>query len=245
MLKKLFVRTQRKIEASKKGFTLLELLIVIAILAILAVVLVLVLNPAETLKKSRDAQRMSDLSSLKTAIGVYSTTVSPVYLAGASDNTECQAGTDGWTGELATGGIFYSLDAASEDITDTTLDGAIFTSAGNFQAATAAAAVAVDGTGWLPVKFSNITGGSPLSNLPVDPTNDVSVDTSTAAAVDNTALVYRYACHSGQLTYEINANLESTAYTSDDNKESKDGGNNSNLYEVGTKLDILGGTSSF
>ena len=47
-----------------KGFTLLELLIVIAIIAVLSVILVLVLNPAETLKKSRDTQRMSDLSTL-------------------------------------------------------------------------------------------------------------------------------------------------------------------------------------
>ena len=46
---------------SRKGFTLLELLIVIAIIAILSVVLVIVLNPAETLRKSRDAQRHDHL----------------------------------------------------------------------------------------------------------------------------------------------------------------------------------------
>ncbi len=73
------------------GFTLLELLIVIAILAILSVALVLVLNPAETLKKARDSQRISDLSTIKTAIGLYMTTVSPTYLGGAALNTMCKS----------------------------------------------------------------------------------------------------------------------------------------------------------
>ncbi|WP_456327756.1 type II secretion system protein, partial [Archaeoglobus sp.] len=57
----------------KKGFTLLELLIVIGILAILATTVVLVINPAQLLKKARDSQRISDLNSLKTAIGYYTT----------------------------------------------------------------------------------------------------------------------------------------------------------------------------
>ena len=57
-----------------RGFTLLELLIVIAILAILAAVVILVLNPAQTLMQARDAQRLSDLSTMKSAIGLYLTT---------------------------------------------------------------------------------------------------------------------------------------------------------------------------
>ena len=55
----------------KKGFTLLELLIVIAILAILASVTFVALNPAELLKKSRDAQRLADLAWVQTAINSY------------------------------------------------------------------------------------------------------------------------------------------------------------------------------
>ena len=62
--------------AMKKGFTLLELLIVIGILAILSTTMLLVINPAEMLRKARDSQRISDLNTLKTAIGFYLLNVS-------------------------------------------------------------------------------------------------------------------------------------------------------------------------
>jgi len=66
-----------------RGFTLLELLIVIAIIAILSVALIIVINPAETLKKSRDANRISDLNALKTALGIYMTSTTTPNLGGA------------------------------------------------------------------------------------------------------------------------------------------------------------------
>ena len=229
----------------QKGFTLLELLIVIAILATLATIVVLVLNPAETLKKSRDTQRISDMSSLKSAIGLYATTVTPVYLAGATDNTECQVGTNGWTGETATGLIYYSVDATSEDITDVTLDGSTFTSTGNSQPADSATGALTDGTGWIPINFDNIVGGTPISGLPVDPTNDVSYGTSEVSTVTSEALVYRYACNIDNLTYEINATLESTEMTTAPNdRRLKDGGNSALMYEVGTNLKILGSNNA-
>jgi len=65
-----------------KGFTLIELLIVIAILAILATAVVLVLNPAQILAQARDAQRISDLGSVKSAIALYLATAdSPAMTA--------------------------------------------------------------------------------------------------------------------------------------------------------------------
>lgn len=48
-----------------KGFTLVELLLVIAILGILAVALLVAINPIEAQKKARDSKRLSDLKTLQ------------------------------------------------------------------------------------------------------------------------------------------------------------------------------------
>lgn len=52
------------------GFTLVELLVVIAIIAILAAIVVLIINPLELTRRSRDAARLTDLTSLQNAINV-------------------------------------------------------------------------------------------------------------------------------------------------------------------------------
>lgn len=220
-------------KSEAKGFTLLELLIVIAILAILSVTLVLVLNPAESLRKSRDTQRMSDLATLKTAIGLYLTSVNPAYLGGAASNDACKTGVSWVTGDK----IFYSVDSGT--LITGTLDGGIV-AAGQVAAADVSK---TDGTGWLPVNLAAIVGGSPVSNMPVDPVNTI----NTPSAVDNSDYVYRYACHSANLTFEIDAVLESQEFgvVAATNKMTKDGGNNADYYEVGTKLDIIGGGTDF
>lgn len=52
------------------GFTLVELLVVIAIVAILAAIVVLIINPLELTRRSRDAARLSDMANLQQAINV-------------------------------------------------------------------------------------------------------------------------------------------------------------------------------
>ena len=223
------------------GFTLLELLIVIAIIAILSVALVIVLNPSETLKKARDAQRISDLSTLKTAIGLYLTSTATPYLGGLATNNTCRVTPGGtWTG---TNRIFYSLPSAT-GITDATLDGGTGSAPASSQAATPSL---TSGSGWIPINFDSLTsiGGSPISNIPVDPTNAIASGDSISS-ITSASLMYRYACSQVPLTYEIDATLESAAYTSGtDNKEANDGGNNLNFYETGTNLLILGAGTDF
>jgi prepilin-type N-terminal cleavage/methylation domain-containing protein len=78
------------LKQSKKGFTLVELLVVIAILAVLAVAVVVVLNPAELLKQARDSTRISDLAALNSAIALYFADVAPSTMTAA---TKCTVGT--------------------------------------------------------------------------------------------------------------------------------------------------------
>lgn len=57
---------------SKKGFTLLELLIVITVIAILAAVAYVAVNPAERFAQARDAQRIQEINSIAEAFKLYS-----------------------------------------------------------------------------------------------------------------------------------------------------------------------------
>lgn len=236
--------TNMKKTGYQKGFTLLELLIVIAIIAILSIALVFMLNPAETLKKARDSQRISDLKSVKTALGIMLTASSTPLLD--SGSAICLTST---TGSAQTGKIAYS---ASSTITNTAIaagtdgNGVSFSTSG--YVVSAANAGKVDGTGWIPVNLKALTGGTPIASFPVDPVNTVA-----ATAATSTDLVYRYACQNGTPTgtskpsfiFEIDAVLESNAYTVEDNKMSKDGGDNASYYESGNSLNLLPTTTNF
>jgi len=184
---------------TKKGFTLLELLIVIGILAILSTTIVLVINPAELLKKARDSQRISDLNTVKTAIAYYVTEESSPSI-----------------GSLSTAQTY-------SDVSSVNCGGT------NHSATTTQS---VDGTGWIPISFKDMPGGSPIASLPTDPNK----------SVDSTG-VYYYVYLVGSdtnYTFKLVANMESDYYKNDGSGdvESTDGGVNVNLYEVGTDMDI-------
>lgn len=55
---------------NKKGFTLIELLVVMGILGILMAVTILVINPAEYLRRARDTQRINDINTVNSAIAL-------------------------------------------------------------------------------------------------------------------------------------------------------------------------------
>jgi prepilin-type N-terminal cleavage/methylation domain-containing protein len=134
---------------NKKGFTLIELLVVMGILGILMAVTILVINPAEYLKRSRDTQRINDLGAINSALGIY----------GANGG--------------ATTSYAYCILAAGAGTTVTTTAGLTC----NGGAVTSVPAVTdvrtVANAGWVKgVDFTSSTyfpGGSPFASLPVDP----------------------------------------------------------------------------
>jgi prepilin-type N-terminal cleavage/methylation domain-containing protein len=61
----------------KKGFTLIELLVVISIIALLSSIVLASLNSARN--KARDARRLQDVTSLRTALALYASDNSGAY----------------------------------------------------------------------------------------------------------------------------------------------------------------------
>jgi len=86
----------------KKGFTLVELLVVIAIIGILSTLSVVSLNSARA--KSRDARRLSDIKQIRTALDMYydSSSTYPVSCpALGTGNCACLTSV-GWTNTSTT-----------------------------------------------------------------------------------------------------------------------------------------------
>jgi prepilin-type N-terminal cleavage/methylation domain-containing protein len=171
--------------SSQKAFTLIELLVVIAIIAILAVVVVLTLNPAALLQQSRDSQRLSDMSTLNDALGIFS-----------ANNTNSSA----W-GSASTTYVSIPDPLATSTLGDQCqgLNLPALSSGDTYQCPASSNSRNTDGTGWIPVDFNSLPTGSPVGTLPVDPTNQSS-----------SGLFYTYTTDG--TNYEVTSILESQKY---------------------------------
>jgi prepilin-type N-terminal cleavage/methylation domain-containing protein len=201
----------KRIWAYRSAFTLIELLIVIAIIAILSVVVILVLNPAQLLMQNRDSNRVSDMATVNEALGVYS------------------AG--GGTSLGSSNVVYISIpDPAATSTAGDQCQGlglpslpATYT----YQCAASSTFRKMDGTGWIPVNFTSMAGGSPMGQLPIDPLN-----------TSSSRNYFTYTTNGSQ--FELTAPMESAKYQAGGSNDviTNDGGTLASVYEKGTKLGL-------
>jgi len=138
-----------------KGFTLVEMLIVLGIVAILVAVVVSVLNPAEFFRQTRDSRRLSDLNQLDQALNL-----------ATLDNVS-----------MGTANVVYLSVPDDSGGATTTCSGMTPPVGWTYQCSNSTNYRKVDGTGWVPVNFSSlVTVPSALNVLPIDPTNSTSTN---------------------------------------------------------------------
>jgi type II secretory pathway pseudopilin PulG len=193
---------------------LIELLIVIAIVAVLAVTVILVLNPAQLLKQARDSTRLSDLASLNKALTLYQT--------------------DQIAGNLGSSSVIYVSipDPSATTTAGTQCQGLGLSTSSippgwQYHCAASSTYKNPDGNGWVPVNFSAMSAGSPVSQLSVDPVN-----------TSSTGQFYAYVPGG---SWKLSGEFESDKFGA---TAGNDGGVNPALFETGTDLALapfLGG----
>jgi prepilin-type N-terminal cleavage/methylation domain-containing protein len=140
---------KQSLTISKRGFTLIELLIVIGIVAILATITLLVLNPVETLKKSRDTRRISEVGSIHAALSLVQTQNSAIFLGLPQT-------------------VYISLPDTNLNCSSHNLPA--LPSGWNYACKSESDYRKNNGSGWIPVDFESLPVKT-LSSLPVDPVN--------------------------------------------------------------------------
>lgn len=144
---------------NRKGVTIIEIIIVLAVIGVLGTVAVVALNPVEVFKQGKDSRRITDITAIHGAIGVFSNEAPVLYL-----------------GDPQT--IYVSVPDQTLTGNATSTCGSLGFSAPppgwKYNCVSPDSLRKVNGTGWIPADFTQLPYTSILSELPVDPTNTVS-----------------------------------------------------------------------
>ncbi|MEK7608360.1 MAG: LamG-like jellyroll fold domain-containing protein [Patescibacteria group bacterium] len=186
----------------RSGFTLIEIFIVVSVVSILSTIVVFVLNPAELLRQARDSSRISDLAGVSSALNIFN-----VDRAGS------------WIGTSSV--VYVSIPDSSATCANLGL--VALPSGWSYSCSSVADLRNVNGTGWIPVDFTAISTGAPISELPIDQTNTTSGDAFyTYVAGGNNVFVLGSVLESGK-------NLP---------RALNDGGGDPLSYEAGSSLSL-------
>ena len=194
--------------SARTGFTLIELLVTVAIISVLAIVVAVVINVPEMLRQSRDSSRLTDMKSLNGVVMLYLNELP-----------------NGFTGSSST--IYVSLPdktlSGNQTSTCASLGLPTPPTGYTYQCSSPQSFRHVDGTGWVPINFSQLSSSAPISLLPVDPVNQLSTD-----------LYYTYAANGS--SYVFMALPESQKYAG---LAAQDGGIDPALFEAGSGISYL------
>lgn len=177
----------------RSSFTLIELLVVLALVAILSVVVVVTLNPAELIKQARDSNRLSDLSTINTALNLFSADVT--------------------SGFMGTSTIVYVSIPDNASSTCGSLGLPALPAGWNYNCVTTTNLRNTDGTGWIPVNFQRISSNSPISQLPVDPQNTTATRYYTYVAGGSWQLSSKMESSKYQATAYTSGGADPSTYT--------------------------------
>jgi len=136
----------------QKGFSLVELLIVVGIIAILSGAAVVTINPVERLREARDTQRAQEIDSIDKTLKIIQTLGNSTSMGSSSV-------------------VYVSMPDTSTTCANLGLPD--LPSGWAYECASTSTYLNADGTGWLPVNLQD-SGIAQLSRLPTDPINATS-----------------------------------------------------------------------
>lgn len=206
-----------------RGFTLIEVLVVIVLLAVLVAIVVLILNPAEYLRRARDAQRLGDAARISTAMALYNFGTASRPKDQDPDGPRYPTSTipviihDSCIGDPVPHRLFVSVPSDNGESSPTPPTDWVYVRVSSSQLR------AIDGDGWFPVDFTSAQSGQvPFSVMPVDPVNSFA-----------SGYYYSYGCGS----WNLQMHFESQKFRTEN--AGTDQGRFNDIYEIGSDLNVL------